>query len=136
VSTYILLVVTTFHNKHKNSVIARGTDRFFRKYCVSQEQSSLWESSGLSQRKFCAQGGLSYRRFIYWRNLLNERKSSPSKPTLLKISTTRTSLKPYAIAEPDSGLEVILPTGIKLYIKVEADISKASELIHLLGVSR
>ena len=100
------------------------------------EQSSLWESSELSQRKFCEQQGLRYRQFIYWRNLLNESKKSSSKPKLLKISTTRTSLKSYAIAEPDSGLEVILPTGIKLYIKAEADISKACGLIHLLGVAR
>ena len=100
------------------------------------EQSSLWESSKLSQRKFCEQQGLNYRQFIYWRNLLNERKSSSSKPKLLKISTIQTSQKSYAITKPDSGLEVILPTGIKLYIKAEADISKASELIHLLGVAR
>lgn len=100
------------------------------------EKNSLWESSELSQRKFCEQQGLSYRKFIYWRHLLNEETGSPSKPKLLKISTTRTNLKSCVIAEPDSSLEVILPTGIKLYIKREGDISKASALIQLLGGAR
>jgi malic enzyme len=55
VSTYILLVVTTFHNKHKNSVIARGTDRFFRKYCVSQVAFAVAKeavTAGLSKEKY------------------------------------------------------------------------------------
>ena len=101
------------------------------------EQSSLWESSGLPQKKFCKQAGLSYRQFIYWRNLLNEGKCSPSKPKLLKITTTEAALKSSTIiGEPDSGLEVVLPSGIKLYIKIDADIKKACGLIQLLGVAR
>jgi hypothetical protein len=101
-----------------------------------REQNALWELSELSQKKFCKEEGLSYRQFIYWRNLFNEGKSSPSKPKLLKISTTGVTPKPSTIAEPDPGLEVVLSTGIRLYIKVEADISKACGLIHLLGVAR
>jgi hypothetical protein len=101
-----------------------------------REQNSLWESSGLSQKKFCEQAGLSYRRFVYWRNLLKEDKGNSSKPKLLKITTTGIELKPSMITEPGSGLEVILPTGIKLYIKVASDIIKASGLIHSLSVRR
>lgn len=101
-----------------------------------REQSNLWESSGLSQKKFCKQTGLSYRRFVYWRNLLKEDKNHSSRPKLLKISTTGVELKPSSIVEASPGLEVVLPTGIKIYIKVEADISKASGLIHSLGVGR
>jgi hypothetical protein len=40
------------------------------------------------------------------------------------------------IAEPTSSLEVILPNGIKLYIKSEADVNKAGALIQLLGGMR
>ena len=101
-----------------------------------REQNNLWESSGLSQKKFCEQTGLSYRRFVYWRNLLKEDKNHSSRPKLLKISTTGVGLKPSSIVEASPGLEVVLPTGIKLYIKVETDISKACGLIHSLGVGR
>ena len=91
------------------------------------EQSTLWESSGLAQRKFCEQQGLAYKQFIYWRERLNRKKAINSELRLLKVSTTRLPSK--AIAEPSSCLD----TGIKLYIKDEADISKASALIQLLG---
>ncbi len=99
------------------------------------EQNLEWESSGLPQQKFCEQRGLNYRKFIYWRGRLNEQNISDSKPKLLRVSTTAVRLKHHPI-EPDSGLEVILPTGIKLCIKTEGDISKASALIQLLGDAR
>jgi hypothetical protein len=111
-----------------------------RKKLVDQghwaEQNRLWETSGLSQQKYCEQQGLSYRQFIYWRGLLKERTSNNLNPKLLKITTTPTSLKQQIIAESNSNLEVILPSGIKLYIKSESDISKAYALIERLGGAR
>ena len=100
------------------------------------EQNNEWELSGLGQQKFCEQRGLSYRKFVYWRGLIRGGKSSDSKPKLLKISTRTDGLKQQAISEPDLGLEVTLPTGIKLCIKTDVDIRKASALIQLLGGAR
>ena len=100
------------------------------------EQNTAWESSGLAQQTFCEQQGLVYKQFVYWRGRLNKNKSGTTEPKLLKVSTTPTHPLPPAIAEPESCLEVILPTGIKLYLKEEADISKASALIQLLGRAR
>lgn len=97
------------------------------------EQNREWESSGLAQQNFCELRGLSYRAFVYWRNLLKEQNISDSRPKLIKIATTVARLKPQAVNAPDSGLEVTLPTGIKLCIKTEGDIRKASALIQLLG---
>lgn len=95
------------------------------------EQNTLWESSGLSQQKFCEQQGLVYKQFIYWRGRLNRSTAQNAEPKLLKVSTSPTL--PPAKAALVSCLEVILPTGIKLHIKSDADISKASKLIQLLG---
>ena len=97
------------------------------------EQNSLWESSGLAQQKFCEQQGLVYKQFVFWRGRLKKSKAIKAKPKLLEVSTTPTRQAFRAITETASGLEVILPTGIKLYIKEEADVSKASALIQLLG---
>lgn len=97
------------------------------------EQNILWGSSGLGQQKFCEQQGLAYKEFVYWRGVLKKTKVSISEPKLLKISIPVTQQNSPAIAESTSCLEVILPTGIKLYIKTEADIGKASSLIQLLG---
>lgn len=97
------------------------------------EQNRQWESSGLSQQKFCKEHNLSYRQFVHWRGLLNKSDIRKSEPKLLKISTRSAHPKKDTLIEPESCLEVILPTGIKLQIKTEADISKASTLIQLLG---
>jgi hypothetical protein len=100
------------------------------------EQNSLWESSGLAQPKFCEQQGLIYKQFVYWRGRLNKKTAKKAEPRLLKVSTTPARELSQAKAAPASCLEVILPTGIKLYIKAEADIIKASALIQLLGGAR
>ncbi|BCA94335.1 hypothetical protein TUM19329_24880 [Legionella antarctica] len=100
------------------------------------EQNSLWESSGLAQPKFCEQQGLVYKQFVYWRGRLNKKISGNAEPKLLKVSTTPARELSQVKAAPTSCLEVILPTGIKLHIKTEADISKASALIQLLGDAR
>ena len=100
------------------------------------EQNTQWESSGLAQQKFCEQQGLTYRQFIYWRGRLNKNESGNEGPKQLRVSTTPVG-QPYpAIHEPESCLEVILPTGIKLHIKSDADIVKACTLIHLLCSAR
>jgi hypothetical protein len=101
------------------------------------EQNTLWESSGLGQQKFCEQQGLVYQQFVYWRGRLNRNKAvKKAEPRLLKVSMPPTYQLSQTITELTSCLEVILPTGIKLYIKDESDISKASALIQLLGGAR
>ena len=96
------------------------------------EQNALWESSGLAQQKFCEQQGLAYKRFVYWRGRLNT-ANVKAEPKLLKVSTKAARPPSEVISVAVSCLEVILHTGIKLRIKTEADISKASMLIQLLG---
>lgn len=93
------------------------------------EKNTLWQSSGLSQHQFCEQHGLVYGQFVYWRGRLNRNNAMNTEAKLLRVSTTPSQ----AIAEPTSCLEVILPGGIKLYIKSDADIGKATMLIQLLG---
>ena len=100
------------------------------------EQNILWESSGLAQQKFCEQQGLVYKQFVYWRGKLNRNKAIKAEPKLLKVSMAPARQLSPVIAVPAPCLEVILPSGIKLHIKEEADISKASMLIHLLGGAR
>lgn len=104
-----------------------------KKQAYWTEQNAQWESSGLTQQQFCEERGLVYREFVYWRGNLNKFSPEKAKPKLLKVSTSATPTVGHFIADVTSCLEVILPTGIKLHIKTEADISKANVLIKLLG---
>lgn len=105
-----------------------------KKKALRLELIKQWESSGLSQKQFCEQQGLSYRQFAYWRGLENRSKITQSEPKLLKVVATLTQ-PPTPIA-PESTLEVLLPTGVKLYLKNEIDINLASALIQRLGDAR
>ena len=100
------------------------------------EQNTQWESSGLAQQKFCEQQGLVYKQFVYWRGRLNKNKSGNVEPKLLKVSMAPAHQPLQTIVEPESCLEIILPAGIKLYIKSDTDIGKACTFIHLLGGTR
>lgn len=98
--------------------------------------NALWESSGLPQQKFCEQEGVKYKQFVYWRGRISAKHSGKrheSKPRLLKVSIPLVSESAPTTSEVPPRLEVVMPTGVKLYIKTETDISKAGALIKLLG---
>jgi hypothetical protein len=97
------------------------------------EKNTQWESSGIAQKKFCAQHGLVYAQFTYWRGRLQQQKTAPQERKLLKVLMPSAHQHVPVRAEAVSCLEVLLPTGIKLYIKEAADITKAGALIQLLG---
>lgn len=98
------------------------------------EQNTLWESSGLAQAEFCQQQGLGYKRFVYWRGrIVNQDMPQVTKPKLLKVTVAGVTKDSQTTATPTSSLEVILPTGVRLYIKAESEISHAVALIKLLG---
>jgi hypothetical protein len=46
---------------------------------------SQWESSGLSQRKYCHQNGLNFHTFQYWRTRFNKTKRPINPDPPLKI---------------------------------------------------
>ncbi len=91
-----------------------------------------WELSGLPQQRFCEQQGVVYKQFVYWRmQVIKHNKSNSLAPRLLKVSAP----VGLTIPKPETldSLEVILPTGIKLYIQTAADVRNASALIRQLG---
>jgi len=109
-----------------------------RSKCLSywSELNTQWESSGLPQHKFCEQQGVTYKQFVYWRmQIIKNGKPQSPKPKLLKVSTPASPEFLIPPIEPPSMLEVLMPTGVKIYIKTDADVNKASALIKRLGVA-
>lgn len=97
------------------------------------ELNKQWELSSLSQQRFCEQQGVVYKQFVYWRmQIIKHNKSNSPEPKLLKVSAP---VEPMTMPPEKSpvSLEVILPTGIKLYIQTAADVRNASSLIRQLG---
>ena len=98
------------------------------------EKNLQWESSGLSQQKFCEQHGLVYAQFTYWRGRLKQNKSPHREPKLLNVLIPSLPPRPAIVTQTASRLEVVLPSGIKMYLKEEEDIARASAFIKLLGI--
>jgi len=100
--------------------------------------NSLWEASDLSQEKFCAEQGVVYKQFVYWRSrVLNRDKQASNQPNLLCVAplpqqTTQPSMTAQS-PETLKALEVSLPSGVVLHIKSTSDIGKASALLKQLG---
>ena len=98
--------------------------------------NSLWESSGVAQKKFCSEQGVDYNQFVYWRSqVLKKDNQLAVKPKLMTVVTpykAPQSNSSLSSAQQPSVLEVILPSGIKLHIKTPSDIDKASSLLEQL----
>ena len=75
---------------------------------------SQWESSGLSQKKYCFQNGLNFHTFQYWRTRLNKTKRSlnPYPDPPLKI----VEIKRENLLQENPGSMNDEPMAIKLLI--------------------
>lgn len=99
----------------------------------SQEQglwkkhSEGWKASGITQQAYCEKEGLSYKSFVYQHNrLMGQSKKAPlnfieAKPE----SAVKTS--------PASGLQLLLPNGIRIGVGTEVDPVLLQTVLHVAG---
>lgn len=76
-----------------------------------------WRSSGKSKKRYCIDNGINEAKFYYWFSRINQ----AAAPAAGFIPIQKQS----SIKE----IEVVYPNGVKL--KVDADLSPLSRLIHL-----
>lgn len=99
----------------------------------NKEKQSYWHdivgrfnSSELTQHKFCEQEGIKYRQFKYY--FYKFKESSSSSQSTIKPSFTPVSLHP---SKSRDDYQVILPNGVRCSITSGFN---QSELMTLLGV--
>lgn len=71
-----------------------------------QQQISHWRQSGLSQTAFCDAHNLVYHQFVYWRRKLTANSAPATTPSNF-VTVQRAE-------NPDKGLTLILPSGIRI----------------------
>jgi len=83
-----------------------------------QELITRWESSGLSQRAFAKQEGISYSRLLYWRRRLasRRRESARTGDEPVRLDPVRIVPDPARVAtafelRTARGLSIAVPTG-------------------------
>lgn len=78
-----------------------------------KDHSEAWKASGITQQAYCEQEGISYCSFVYQHNRL----MSQSKKAPLKFIEAKP--EPTAISSQASGLQLMLPNGIRIGIGAE-----------------
>ena len=100
------------------------------------------QASGLNVRDFCFNEGMSKSSFYYWRRKLQKAGHSKSFiPLVIKPSSPSASRQVAKVPQPapttqqqDQGdlyMEIVFPTGTKLRIKNDTDLSVLKSLICL-----
>ena len=84
------------------------------------ERVKAWEDSGLAQKAYCKERGVSYSRFCVWRSKLIEQglveRKVPSRQAQDKPTFIPVSLEPTQAIQQRSMIEIQLPQGIVLRI--------------------
>ena len=73
-----------------------------------KEHFESWKVSGLTQQAYCSREGISYQSFVYQQSRANSKlKKAP-------ISFIEAKIKPEVSSKDSSGLQVILPNGVRI----------------------
>ena len=91
---------------------------------------SRCESSGLTQKEFCAQEGINYYKFKYWKTRQNKEQGQAPK----KQPCMQGGFIPITVPELRSTLpvlEITFPNGVKLNCSQGIEASQVKELITL-----
>jgi hypothetical protein len=89
--------------------------------------SEAWKTSGLTQKSYCEQEGISYKNFVYQHNRLTSKSKSASinfikaKPELTEANSQGT------------GLFLVLPNGIRLGINGEINAALLQTVLNVAG---
>lgn len=92
-----------------------------------KDHSAAWKASGLTQQAYCDQAGISYQSFVYQHNRL----SGKLKKSVVNFIETRPELT--SSGTPVSGLQVLLPNGIRIGISGEVNAGLLQTVLSIAG---
>jgi len=86
-----------------------------KKLSYWQQHFSRWQSSGLSQRAYCAREGLALSTFDYWRRLARINTGKQKSATPLTLVPVQVARRPdHTTLRSPAGWELILPSSVAL----------------------
>ncbi|MCA9438602.1 MAG: hypothetical protein KC978_22650 [Candidatus Omnitrophica bacterium] len=88
-----------------------------------------WSSSGLSQRRFCKERGISYSTFCYWRRRMTESETTESESSPFFVPV---KIKPATEQPTPSYYEIRLENGVGIRVSFDFESESLARLIELL----
>lgn len=98
-----------------------------------------WESSQLSQPKFCELKNIAYTAFSYWRTKFIAKHKLQSKRISTPSSVPPTSfveVKAEPVGTSNSDIKIRFPNGIVMMLGKHVERQQVKYLFELLGVAR
>jgi hypothetical protein len=89
--------------------------------------SEAWKASGITQRAYCEQEGISYRSFIHH----HHRLTSQSKK--IPLNFIEAKAEPAVISSHSTGLQLMLPNGIRISIGSEINPELLQTVLDVAG---
>lgn len=93
-----------------------------------QKRIQEWDTSDLSQIKFCEANGLSRSTFLYWRTKFLEKEKPTKSFVQLKMKARE--------AQMISIMRVRIPNGAVIEVPMDADPAHLKNLLSVLGIVR
>ena len=103
-----------------------------------RRQWAAWPSSGLGQRAYCQQQGLSFSAFRYWRNRVKEELAVPTPAFVpVVVEPPAEARVPVMASVPSSpgrgaGIEIRLARGRTVVVAPEFDEALLARVIRVL----
>lgn len=92
-----------------------------------KKHSEAWRASGITQQAYCDQEGISYKSFVYQHNRLMARsKNAPLNFIEAKVESP-------VISRPVSGLQLMLPNGIRIGVDAEVNPVLLKTVLNIAG---
>jgi len=92
-----------------------------------REHSDAWKSSGLTQVAYCAQEGISYQSFVYQQGRIANKSKRSS------MSFVEAKHEAVAVSSQASGLQLMLPNGIRISITNEVNPVLLKTVLSIVG---
>lgn len=96
---------------------------------------AAWSASGQSQRAYCAERGLRYHAFDYWRRFVLRQDAPVTPPQPSTLPAAFIPVVALAPSSPDCGnvIEVRLVGGAQFVWPDGRALSELAQLLHLLA---
>ena len=93
------------------------------------EHVTAWQSSGQTQREYCARRRISYHAFDYWRRFVIKRQSPPQSAFIPIVAAHA------CVPESGGAIEVRLPSGASLVWPNTRALSELAQRLRALSLA-
>ena len=91
-----------------------------------------WRESNMKQEAYCAQVGIKYSSFVYWKSALTPKEKLETKSSFVPV---KIEANEKTVTTQSQAIQIKLTTGHVVYLPVTMDPKQIASLIYSLSTS-